>query len=628
MPSFFMQKQEQKHTLFFITALSAFVILIYWPGLNGPFLLDDLQTLAAAKMSTFSFSKLFEISFQNQTGPLGRPLSVATFALNDWLFGFNPFYFKIINLVIHLLTGFSIGYFVYRLISSKAVAWITMILWLIHPLQVSTVLYIVQRMTQLGTLFLILGLSAYLCGRRRQLAQQSSNGWFILSFFVFFPLSIFSKEIGLLFPWFLLIIEYFFLRFECPTASQSRLLLRFHQILSLGLLFGALGYFYWKFDYFLSVYGDKGFSLATRLLTESKALLFYLSLIFRPVLASMGLYHDDFTIAAWTDPFTWLSLGFLALMVFVIFYARRRATVLSFGLAWFLISHAIESTVLPLELVFEHRNYLGMVGLLLIPSYYGMALYEKMRRPIQIWFMVLFAILILGLSLLTFVRSSAWSNPARFLNDAYRHHPHSPRVHIELGNWYLIQKQYALAHQELDIALDLQPKNVGLLLHKILIGCHTRVVNDSLYQDATKDIQKAPITPYVIMVLNQMLNNMVSGQCATLPPSKIELIIQSALQNPSLKYKPKYKAVLYQLEAGLPFMQGDINRCTELLMKSFEADPSRLDPLIQKALIEWQHHRATDAKATLVLIKKHAHFIKAPHTDIQYLEDLFKRANP
>ncbi len=55
-----------------------FVVGAYWPGLYGPFFLDDLQTITPAKIESFSLRNLIEVSLQNDTGPLGRPLSVAT----------------------------------------------------------------------------------------------------------------------------------------------------------------------------------------------------------------------------------------------------------------------------------------------------------------------------------------------------------------------------------------------------------------------------------------------------------------------------------------------------------------------------------------------------------------------
>lgn len=622
-----------RFNLFSFLLLSVIVVLIYMPGLHGPFLLDDLQTITPTSMPTFSWQKLLEISLQNQTGPLGRPITVATFALNQWLLGDSPYHFKVVNLFIHLITGLLAGTFIYLLLSfiprkrtiAKQAAWLTMILWLVHPLQVSTVLYTVQRMTELSALFTLLGLNYYLIGRQRQWLHQSNALWFIgIAFFICFPLAVFSKETGLLFPWYILCIEYFILRFHGQTPQQSNHLRYFNLTLSTLLLIGAIGYFYLKLDYFLAIYAEKNLSLTSRLLTESKAIIFYISLIFRPSLAKMGLYHDDFNPSSTFDLITITSIALIASIVVAIYYYRKRAPVISFGFAWFLVSHSIESTVLPLELIFEHRNYIGMIGLLLIPSYYITLLIMKSRRLIKTLLTTFIILLTTILCILTYFRSFAWSNTERFLNEVNRYHPRSARAHIEMGNWYLMQKQYALAYKELDMAQGLQPDNVGILLHKILIGCQTHFVSPILYQIAIRSIRKNAINPYSIMVLDQMIHNMIKQECTTLDPKKIELIIQSALQNPTLNYKPLYKAVLYHLQAGIAFMQDDFIRCTALLMASFEAYPSRLDPLIQKALIEWHHGMTKEAKKTLAFIHEHAHFVKAPHDKIQQLDNLFQ----
>lgn len=86
---------------FFITC--GLTILAYWNGLSGPFFLDDLQSIEPAKMENFSFKSLMAISLQNDTGPIGRPISVASFALNSYFFGDEPFSFKVVNLALHLL---------------------------------------------------------------------------------------------------------------------------------------------------------------------------------------------------------------------------------------------------------------------------------------------------------------------------------------------------------------------------------------------------------------------------------------------------------------------------------------------------------------------------------------------
>jgi protein O-mannosyl-transferase len=634
-----MPRKAPAYQLFTIRLILAWGILfsfvtifIYWLGLYGPFLLDDLQSIIPTQIKHFSWTNLISVSLQNETGPLGRPLSTFTLALNGLLFGNNAFYFKAVNLVLHLLNGIAVGIFVYLIVSflpkrrnlALATTLLTTYVWLIHPLQVSTVLYVVQRMTQISTLFTVIGLNLYLIGRLRQITRQ--NHWLIfilISFLCFFPLSVLSKETGLLFPWYVFCLEYFILKFRCPTQRQKFTLVHFHRFLSLSLILLALLYFYYKIPTYFALYSERDLTLISRLLTESKVLVFYLSLILKPRLSDMGLYHDDFAVSYELDSAVLLSMGLLLSMLFCIAYCRRRAPIIAFGLAWFLISQVIESTFIPLELVFEHRNYLALLGIVLIPCYYFVQLIKSKQSGVKVALLGGALGILTVLTLLTFFRTLGWSSNVSFLYEASIYHPLSARTHIELSNWELTQKNYPRAINELQKAASLQPNNIGIVLHQILIGCQTQDVKTELYEQAEHKIKKAAITPYTIMVLDQLVQNIVMKECVAVSKKHIETIIQNGISNPTLRYKPLYQAVLYHLEAGIAFSEGNIPHCLALLMKSYQTYPHRLDPLIQKATIEWSYQLYQDANATREIIQKNRLSIKAPHDKIQALDKLF-----
>lgn len=615
----------------FILLLVGFV---YWPGLHGPFFLDDLQSIEPTALESFSWSKLIEISLQNDTGPLGRPVSVFTFALNQIFFGTGPFSFKATNLAIHLLIGISIGIFIYLLVLLQPrvkrlalpMAFITATLWLVHPLQVSTVLYPVQRMTQLCHLFTLLGLNTYLFGRLRLYTQQSHAILFLgLSFGLFYPLAIFSKETGIIFPWYLICIEYFMLRFHCQQKSQQYYLTHFHSILSLSLLLGAFLYYWSQLNKFLFTFAEKNITLWDRLLTQIKALVFYMKLTLIPQLEEMGLYHDDFPISRNFDT----DLIFASIILFccmaLIYLLRKRAPVIAFGFAWFFVSHSIESTAIPLELVFEHRNYLASVGLLFIPVYYLIRFIYKSSLPTK-WISIFFtATTIVLLLALTYLRSVAWSTPLKFLSNELYNHPNSARVHIEVANLFLQKEQYEQAFNQLDIAKKIEPYNAGIVLHEILIFCRAQSIPPQLYEIALQKIRQSAITPYVILTLDQIVQNMFNQSCSAVDKNKMIAIINSALQNPFLKYKPLYKAVLFHLLSGLELLNHNVDQSRMLLFKSFETYPKRLDPLIQKAYLEMQFHLYTEAEKTLNKIHEHVRFLRSPSSKIAKLEQTMEK---
>ncbi|HRE30953.1 MAG TPA: hypothetical protein PLD88_03170 [Candidatus Berkiella sp.] len=602
--------EKVKNELFIGVTLVAVTILIsflYWKGLNGPFLLDDLQSIESAQLTTFSWGELIDISLQNDSGPLGRPLSIASFALNNYFFGLNPFYYKLVNLFIHILCGFVIAGFIYLLMIlipkikpfAKSTSFFTALLWLIHPLQVSTVLYPVQRMTQLCHLCIILGLNTYLWGRIRQFTDKPYGLILIaISYLWFFPLALLCKETGIIFPWYVFLIEYFLLKYK-GSPRNSFYLRRFHPIFCLGILFSFLFYYWYHLETNLALFADKNITLFDRLLTQINVLVFYIKLIFIPQLVDMGLYHDDFGVVTSFNVQTGLCSLLLLSLVILIYVARKRAPIISFGIAWFFVSHAIESTILPLEMVFEHRNYLATVGLLLIPVYYFIPFMNKVASAPKIVYTFFTFLLFSMLATITLQRSTIWSSSHTFLQESLLHHPLSPRVHIEIANVLLQKQQFALAFVSLEEAARLDPYNAGIALHKILIHCQLQTVPPALYEDAKQKIQQGAITPYVITVLDIMIQNMFNKQCSSVDRNKIIELLRLCYNNPFLKYKPRYKAVLYHLEAGLELLNTNLDKSRFLLLKSYETYPKRIDPLLQKAYLEMRYGMFDEAEKSV-----------------------------
>ena len=167
--------------------------------------------------------------------------------------------------------------------------------WMLHPLQVSTVLYTVQRMTQLATLFTLLGLLSYVVGRKRQLSGSRGGAWFIaLAFTLFFPLAAFSKENGLLFPLFAALIEGLFFRLQGDRNTRRFVLAVFALFLAVPAFAAATALLRLFDRWVLGGYTTRDFSLYQRALTEMRALVYYLYQLIIPIQKNMGFLHDRF----------------------------------------------------------------------------------------------------------------------------------------------------------------------------------------------------------------------------------------------------------------------------------------------------------------------------------------------
>ena len=425
-------------------------ILIYWPGVHGGWALDDYANIVqntALRLHSLNFADLMAAAFSSGSGPLDRPISMLSFALNEYFFGPSPYSMKAANILIHAFNGLLL-YAVAALIIttyrrrfrpelSRALVFGTALAiaaaWLLLPINLTAVLYVVQRMTSLSGTFVLAGVALYLWGRLRMLDGKTGYWMLWAAMVVFGGLAVLAKESGALLPIYTLAIEWTLFGFAGMAGRRDRrLYLLYLVVLVLPGILGLL----WIAPGQINSFGSRDFSLTERLLTEPRVVLDYIAWSLAPNLGTLSLYHDDFAISSGLlSPATTLPAilgvpGLLALAA----WQRKRRPLISLGILWFLGGQLMTATIFNLELVFEHRNYLPDIGLLI--AVFGTALLEpptermaQARRVLVIGLIVLYAG-ILGL------RVHQWANPIRFAVMSATEHPDSPRATYDLGRTY------------------------------------------------------------------------------------------------------------------------------------------------------------------------------------------------
>ncbi len=370
--------------------------LVYVPGLRGGFFFDDNPNIVdngAVHLRALDWESLRASLSGPEAGPFGRPISVLSFALTHFFFGLDPFAFKAINLVLHGFNGALVGIFVFLLLGALQgrgrefltkncwlALWVAAV-WLLHPMNTIPILLAVQRMTLLAGTFCLLALICHVKAVMAPNGQPIQWGWLVASWFLFWPLSMLSKETGLLFPLFVLIISIF----QRGQATEQRLTKR-RQLAVIAtcilLLCMALSLgFYWGWDWLSRAYITRPFTLAERLMTEARVLWFYAFQIVLPDYERFATFHDDFVLSTdFTQPLTtWISVVAWCVAILAIVIFRSVLPVVCFAGAWFLGGHSLESTFLPLELVHEYRNYLPSIGLILGSGWLGMCALRHVR---------------------------------------------------------------------------------------------------------------------------------------------------------------------------------------------------------------------------------------------------------
>lgn len=425
-----------------VLTVAALCIAVYWPGLQGGFFFDDEPNILqqeSLRLDRLSMGAFHDALSSGISGPSGRPVAQLSFALNHYLSGyFDPFAFKAVNLAIHVLAGFLVYLLGLRLLRDAyprarhgapgIVAGVVAAVWLLHPIQLTTVLHAVQRMNGLSALFLLAAVLLHIHGRER----PGRTAVLLVAWTVCWPLSVLSKENGLLFPVFVLAWE-LILRRHCNGRLDS-----FGRWLAIcaglavggGVVYSLLPAGQWLW----AGYEFRSFTLAERLLTEGRVLWFYLGLIVSPRLDAYGLHHDHFMLSTgmltpWTSLPAWAGV---ASLLWAAWRMRRTAPLFFFGVAWFLAGHLLESTFLPLELVHEHRNYIPLLGILL--SFAAPLLHSLEAAGISRTLGITLSAVAIGYgALLTGLRAHQFGEEVRRSQIEAQHHPDSPRTHYEAG---------------------------------------------------------------------------------------------------------------------------------------------------------------------------------------------------
>lgn len=455
--------------------------LVYVPGLSGPFVFDDLTNIvyiSELRIDALSIETLSAAATAVPQGPFGRPIAYISFALNYYFTGLDPFFFKFTNVVIHLFTVlglFGLTYFIGKRLQvlgylSHTSPWLLSVIvsavWALHPLNLTSVLYVVQRMTSLASLFLVLSLIGYVIGREQLLkGRKRGFGTILGSLAVFGGLALLTKENGILYFAYASVIELTLYRFagakNLIPSGRGFLL----SLFVVPTLFAA-AILALNFDNIAgsAAYASRPFTLYERLLTEARALWFYFRLIIVPDISVLGLYHDDFPLSQGVlRPLSTLfAVAGLAVAIVAAIIFRRREPAAAFGVLWFLGGHLLESTVVPLELVHEHRNYLPAFGILFAAVYYATAVGQKLGKPALLYgFLGLYATL---LSSATYARARHWSTEWDLYHKEATNHPNSSRAHSMLGILYHDNKLYPAAEHEFRLASSLNPTSPDPLI--------------------------------------------------------------------------------------------------------------------------------------------------------------------
>jgi len=351
-------------------------------------------------------------------------------------------------------------------------------------------------------------------------------------------------------------------------------------------------------------------------MTEARALWFYIELILVPDISSLGLYHDDFVVSrSLQQPVTTtLAIAGLLALLLTTIYFRKKYPIAAFGILFFLLGHSLESSVISLELVHEHRNYLPMYGILLTISFYTLSTTSKYASLRVMRSIPLILILIFGS--ITTIRSSQWSNLFTLHFMEVTHHPNSLRANADIAHLYAFlpslssadaEEKFALGMRHYHKAYELSDRDSSGLLGLVgLSAQRNRPITQSWLKDLLYRLEHHPFSPSFANSLMSLEKCVTRGPCKSLSPANMDQLLQAALSNPSLYGKARSNILFsrsHLLLVGLDKREDAIEHAlmAETLMPSnLEARISFLKVLInlnekQKARAELEKLKRRDS---------------------------------
>ena len=465
-----------KRETLLLSLLAVVVILIYADTLTTPFIFDDLHNIynnPHIRVPTLSFENLAWAGFESPESR--RPVANISLALNYYFSGYNLVSYHVVNILIHIGCGIFLYLLTKATLQTPAlrsgyekygwIPFITVFIWLVHPLQTQSVAYIIQRMNSMAAMFYILSMLFYV---KFRLSAASRLKWLQFGGCVISALLAFgTKEITATLPIFIILYEWFFFQKLSPQWAGRNLLL----LGGVLLLFLIIALVYLNYDPVAKImkgYGNRDFTPLQRVLTEFRVVIFYISLILWPNPSRLNLDHDFALSYSLLNPVaTLISISVIIALVVVAILMARKEPLLSFSILWFFGNLVIESSVIGLELVFEHRNYLpSMFAILAIVSL--VFRYSKHALPAAIILSLVGALFCMW----TFERNRAWADEISLYRDSAAKSPGKARPQNNLGAALSRGGQYEEAIEQYRVALRIKPEyadahyNLGYALAK------------------------------------------------------------------------------------------------------------------------------------------------------------------
>jgi Tfp pilus assembly protein PilF len=421
----------------------AIVALVYWPALRGPLVFDDVHLL-------FNNPGAEKAPAAYWIGNV-RPALMATYWANFLLSGTRPFAYHATNLLLHTITAVIVFFLLRRLLQLAGVITNRQLmavfgagLFLLHPLQTESVAYIAGRSEEVAGLFYFAAWLVFVkhFGSPTKLLTA-------IEILLLAGVAVGGKESAISLPAILVLTDLYWNPARLTQQVRSRAKLYVPIVLG-GLIVAG------RILKSLTGAGAAGFSIgvtpARYALTECRVILTYVRLFLLPV-GQNGDWGLPF-YRSLTDNAAWVFVLGMVAFVSLIVWSYRRARLLSFGLAAFLVLLLPTSSIVPInDAIAERRVYVPIIGLIIASIWASLWAIDHFRPRLEILrdpgkLRIATALILVVAGVLSFERSKVWSSETLLWGDSVEKNPLNSKAHMGLGAAYVVHGQCADAVRE------------------------------------------------------------------------------------------------------------------------------------------------------------------------------------
>jgi|GEM_PF-1273268 len=459
-----------------IILLGVLSFAVYANSLHGEFLIDDYNGI------------LVNAKIHNLKAYLHESFSFRPSAFWDlsraflWhIGGSNPFYFHLFNVLANCGCAILLFILFNNLFKDTKLSLLSSLIFAVHPIHTEAISWVSGGHYVFSGLFFIAAMIFYV--------KSSGALRYLVLAVLFFGICFFSGNAAAMLPVMFITYDLFFRSNLTKRARNIRIAILVLMLAIAALLIGI--FFVGRNTYMHMIFRFRGFSY---LIVIVKAFLYYLKILYLPL--KRGLYHPfGYTTmdTARFSPAFFAGIAIIAALIYVFFKARKRATPVSFGIAWFFITYLPYSNILPIcNIVSERYMYLPSAGFALIAGWLFLKAWEVInkqelhRRMLRCIAIAAITFFLGSYAALTLKRNMEYNDLFTFWETNIMNFPEGYMAYNNLaGTYYTMgDREQALAYSWVNLMINPKQPHVWCNLGKVYREKGDLAMAEDCYQQA------------------------------------------------------------------------------------------------------------------------------------------------